>query len=158
MKTVLWNRKKMFYSKDTLDGFFCKHSINWSSFISITQKLQTSSYKRFLFSHCFYFVDFFDEWFIPNLYRKKYFFSCCGNWSCESNVKWAKNGPKKSTVAQKEYLEIFLLLCILRKQNKQKQSFYMKEAWNWAPKMFCGWNKKRHYFLILIYIYLPDIN
>ena len=139
----------MFYGKDTFDVFFV-------NILSTAQKLQTSYYKRFLFSYRFYFVDFFDKWFIPNLHRRKYFFSCSRNWNCELNLKWAKNGPKKSTVMQKEYLEIFLLLCILRKQQQQKkQSFYMKEAWIGAPKMFYGWNKKRHCFLILIYI--PNI-
>ena len=97
---------------------------------------------------------FFGKWFISNLQRKKYFFSCPRNLNYESNLKWAKNGQKKSTATQKEYLEIFLLLCILRKQ--KKQSFYLKEAWIWTPKMFYGLNKKRHYFLVLIYI--PDIN
>ena len=100
-----------------------------------------------LFLLCIY---FFDKWFIPNLQRKIQFFSCFRNLNCESNLKWAKNGPKESTVTQKEYLEIFLLFCILRKQ--KKQSFYMKEGWLWARKSLTAETKKRHYFLILIYI------
>ena len=92
----------------------------WSSFISITKKLRTSYYKYFLFFHCFYFVDFFLISGFYQIYKEKsIFFSCSRNWNCESNLKWAKNGPKKSTATQKEYLEIFLLLCILRKQKKK---------------------------------------
>ena len=155
MKTVLSNKRKCFIV-ETHWMFFCKHSINWSSFTSITQKLQTSYYKRFLFSHCFCFLDFVDKWFIPNLRRKKYFFSCCGNWSCESNVKWAKNGPKKSTVMEKEYLEIFLLLCILRKQNKKTPKLLYEGSLKLSSKDVLRLNQKRHYFLILIHI--PDIN
>ena len=69
---------------------------------------------------------FFGKWFISNLQRKKYFFSCPRNLNYESNLKWAKNGQKKSTATQKEYLEIFLLLCILRKQKKNKASIWSK--------------------------------
>ena len=80
-------------------------------------EIAKSYYERFLFSHGFYFVDFFMISGLYQIYKGK---SCSSNWNFESNLKRAKNGPKKSTVTQKQYLEIILWLCILRKQKKTK--------------------------------------
>ena len=90
--------------------------------------------------------------------KKKNSLSCFRNWNCESNLKQAKNGPKKSTAMQKNIWKSFFYFVFW----EQKKAYIWRKPEFELQRCFTAETKTRHYFLILIYIYIyiyiHDIN
>ena len=100
-------------------------------------------------------IIFFLKSVYTKLQRKKYFYSCSRNWNCESNLICVPKMAQRIAWLRKKIFRNLSSTLYLEK-TKKKIKLPSKEAWIWAPKMFYGWNKKRHIFVILIYI--PNIN